>query len=173
MNNEAASLINKARSVIANAMSAVPKGDPLGCRAIRPPAAAAKAAKEQCGDYAVDSFRLGGNSGNPLHTEPPCMSSRYANPPETRGGPGENMIFVFPRQLCARGSMTLRRAKAAFVMGEEVRRPATPQSAAQTAPLTQGSLWAGAQCLPQHKPIIHYSFFTLHSSFRSPARQDE
>ena len=37
-------------------------------------------------------------------------------PPKHGGGPGGSVFFASPRRLCARGSMTLRRAKAASLL---------------------------------------------------------
>ena len=48
------------------------------------------------GDFAEDSFRFSGNSGNPPQPEPPRICSRYADLTGARGGLGESEFPLSP-----------------------------------------------------------------------------
>ena len=76
-----------------------------GCRATQ---------KDRCGDFAEDCFRIYAEiQSNPLqYCADPGQQPRDQAGKDQRGS-GGNAPFAFPRRLCARGSMTLRRAKAA------------------------------------------------------------
>ncbi len=96
-------------------LKSVPLAIPLHSRHpyVQATSAAARPQKEQCGDFAEGFFRFGGNSKNPSAIEPPRMQPPLRLLRRTEGVRGE-AVFASPRRLCARGSMTLRRAKVAL-----------------------------------------------------------
>ena len=71
------------------------------------PAAVAQAAKEQCGDFAEDCFRVSGNSTQSSATEPPRFTAARPAPKGARGSGGKRNRFP-PAAL-----RRFRRAKAA------------------------------------------------------------
>ena len=64
-------------------------------------AAASKPQRGRCGDFAEDSFRVSGNSGNPLQPEPPRCAAAHATSQGQEGVRGECTFLHSPRRLCA------------------------------------------------------------------------
>ena len=101
-----------------------------------------------------DLTALADNSSNPLQPEPPRMQPPPRPHGTPTGGSGGKIISFFPRRLSARGSMTLRRAKAAPL-------PAAPCSNKKSPPETFPEIFPPPSTLHRiWKQFVQTSYIT-------------